>query len=78
MAYPTLIFSPYFWLSVLMLSPTVHAQTSNNTTYPPVQVVDSPLEYRRGKQFAAIASEVAQHVQLSGAGQHDRHPCWRP
>jgi iron complex outermembrane receptor protein len=58
MTHPMMIPTRYFWLSLLTLSPSIHAQTTNINTYPPVQVVDSPLQYRQFEKVEITGSSI--------------------
>lgn len=58
MTHPKLIPTRCFWLTLLSLSPLVHAQAPSGNTYPPVQVVDSPLEYRQFEKVEITGSSI--------------------
>jgi iron complex outermembrane receptor protein len=58
MTSPELIPSHCFWLSLLSLSPSLHAQTPGSNTYPPVQVVDSHLEFRQFEKVEITGSAI--------------------
>ena len=63
MPHPQLISTPCVWLSLLSLSPSLHAQTSTGTSYPPVQVVESPLEYRQFDKVEITGSSIVRKAQ---------------
>lgn len=63
MPHPQLISTPCVWLSLLSLSPSLHAQTSTGTSYPPVQVVESPLEYRQFEKVEITGSSIVRKEQ---------------
>jgi hypothetical protein len=63
MTLPKLIPTRCVWLSLLTLSPSLHAQTLSSNTYPPVQVVDSPLEYRQFEKVEITGSSIVRKEQ---------------
>ncbi len=58
MTHPKLIFKHYFWLSLLSLNASVHAQKSNSDPLSAVQVVDSALEYRQFENIEITGSSI--------------------
>ena len=58
MAHPKLIPTRYFWLYLLSMSPSLHAQTPSSNTPPSVEVVGSRLEYRQFEKVEITGSSI--------------------
>lgn len=76
MTHPKPIPTRGFWLTLVSLSPLVHAQAPSGNTYPPVQVVNSPLEYRQFEKVeitgsAILAKEAKEALPLQVIQRRD-------
>lgn len=76
MTHPKLLPLPCVWLLFGLPSLSALAQTSAGTAYPPVQVVDSPLEYRQFEKVeitgsAILAKEAKESLPLQVINRRD-------
>lgn len=70
MTRPKLLDTRCFWLLSCLPSISALAQTLTGTSYPPVQVVDSPLQYRQFEKVEITGSSIVRKQQTQALPVH--------